>query len=142
MSPYSPEWLHQVQTYVLNYLFESRMLPPAGPVRPTRTWPGSSKPAARAISLWLCASTSSPMPPIETDYSHTSVNWCRRGMTPKWPVPKLLAQAIGERIGRPVNLSEIGMGEAETIDASVGLDFPRPSASPAPAGTCSSAAMS
>ncbi|MGY4907259.1 sporulation protein [Streptomyces sp. 900116325] len=62
----------------------------------------------------------------ESDYSHTSVaNWCRRGMTPKWPVPKLLAQAISERLGRPVNLSEIGMGEAETTDASVGLDFPR-----------------
>lgn len=59
---------------------------------------------------------------IETDYSHTSVaNWCRRGMTPKWPVPKLLAQAIGERLGRPVDLGDIGMGEAETIDASVGL---------------------
>lgn len=41
------------------------------------------------------------------------------------PVPKLLAQAIGERLGRPVNLGEIGMGEAETIDADVGLDFPR-----------------
>ncbi|MCC9711778.1 sporulation protein [Streptomyces sp. MNU76] len=63
---------------------------------------------------------------IETDYSHTSVaNWCRRGMTPKWPVPKLLAQALGERLSRPVGLDEIGMGEAETIDASVGLDFPR-----------------
>lgn len=38
---------------------------------------------------------------IETDYSHTSVaNWCRRGMTPKWPVPKLLAQAISERLGQ------------------------------------------
>ncbi|MEW2549570.1 sporulation protein [Streptomyces sp. NPDC047002] len=63
---------------------------------------------------------------IETDYSHTSVaNWCRRGMTPKWPVPKLLSQAIGERLGRSVGLGEIGMGEAETIDAGVGLDFPR-----------------
>lgn len=63
---------------------------------------------------------------IATDYSHTSVaNWCRRGMTPKWPVPKLLAQAIGERLGRPVTLGEIAMGQAETIDASVGLDFPR-----------------
>ncbi|MGW0555804.1 sporulation protein [Streptomyces sp. NPDC002926] len=63
---------------------------------------------------------------IETDYSHTSVaNWCRRGMIPKPPVPRLLAQAIGERLGRPVNLAEIGMGEAETIDASVGLDFSR-----------------
>ncbi|WP_327177478.1 sporulation protein [Streptomyces sp. NBC_01335] len=61
-----------------------------------------------------------------TEYSHTSVaNWCRRGMTPKWPVPELLAQAIGERLGRPVGLAEIGMGDARTPDAGVGLDFPR-----------------
>lgn len=45
-------------------------------------------------------------------------------MTPKRPVPKLLAQAIGERLGRPVGLGEIGMDEAETIDAPAGLDFP------------------
>ncbi|MFJ2649009.1 sporulation protein [Streptomyces sp. NPDC087420] len=63
---------------------------------------------------------------ITTDYSHTSVaNWCRRGMTPRWPVPKLLAQTIGERLGRPVSLAEIGMGDAETPDVNVGLDFPR-----------------
>ncbi|MBB5117722.1 sporulation protein [Streptomyces eurocidicus] len=63
---------------------------------------------------------------IQSDYSHTSIaNWCRRGMTPKWPVPRLLAQAVGERLGRPVPLTEIGMGEAETPDADLGLDFPR-----------------
>ncbi|MFF1837342.1 sporulation protein [Streptomyces sp. NPDC058231] len=63
---------------------------------------------------------------LEKDYSHTSVaNWCRRGMIPKWPVPKLLAQAIGERLGRPVGLGEIGMGETGTPDAGLGLDFPR-----------------
>lgn len=63
---------------------------------------------------------------LETDYSHTSVaNWCRRGMTPKWPVPKLITQALAERLGRPVSLAEIGMGEAETPDANMGLDFPR-----------------
>ncbi|WP_308095194.1 sporulation protein [Streptomyces californicus] len=63
---------------------------------------------------------------LTTDYSHTSVaNWCRRGMVPKWPVPTFLAQAISERLGRPVTLGEIGMGEAETPDADVGLDFPR-----------------
>ncbi|WP_331740791.1 sporulation protein (plasmid) [Streptomyces cyaneofuscatus] len=62
----------------------------------------------------------------ETDYSHTSLaNWCQRGMIPKWPVPTFLAQALGERLGRPVSLSEIGMGEAETPAADVGLDFPR-----------------
>ncbi|MEU4493046.1 sporulation protein [Streptomyces sp. NPDC023998] len=63
---------------------------------------------------------------LGTSYSHTSIaNWCRRGMTPKPPVPLLLAQAIGERLGRPVTLAEISMGEAETPDANMGLDFPR-----------------
>ncbi|MFI5617900.1 sporulation protein [Streptomyces sp. NPDC051567] len=63
---------------------------------------------------------------METDYSHTSLaNWCQRGMIPKWPVPTLIAQAIAERLGRPVALGEIGMGDAKTPDADVGLDFPR-----------------
>lgn len=74
-----------------------------------------------------------------TGYSHTSVaNWCRRGMTPKWPVPELLAQAIGERLGRSVGLAEIGMADAQTPDANVGLDFRgiplTPSASPLRSG--------
>ncbi|UQI45416.1 sporulation protein [Streptomyces sp. HU2014] len=63
---------------------------------------------------------------METGYSHTAIaNWCRRGMTPKWPVPRLLAEAVGERLGRPVSLTEIGMGEAETPQANLGLEFPR-----------------
>ncbi|MEV7598231.1 sporulation protein [Kitasatospora sp. NPDC089797] len=63
---------------------------------------------------------------LTTTYTHTSIaNWCRRGMVPDWPVPKLLARAIGERLGRPVQLAEIGMADAETPDAAVGLDFPR-----------------
>ncbi|MFD8080597.1 sporulation protein [Kitasatospora sp. NPDC059722] len=63
---------------------------------------------------------------LTTTYTHTSVaNWCRRGMVPDWPVPRLLARAIGERLGRPVQLAEIGMADAETPDAAVGLDFPR-----------------
>lgn len=63
---------------------------------------------------------------LTTTYTHTSVaNWCRRGMVPDWPVPKLLARAIGERLGRPVELAEIGMADAETPDAAVGFDFPR-----------------
>ena len=50
---------------------------------------------------------------LETDYTHTSVaNWCRRGMTPRWPVPKLLAQALGERLRRRVGLAEIEMADA------------------------------
>ncbi|MFJ9692544.1 sporulation protein [Kitasatospora sp. NPDC101183] len=63
---------------------------------------------------------------LTTAYTHTSVaNWCRRGMVPDWPVPRLLARAIGERLGRPVQLVEIGMADAGTPDAAVGLDFPR-----------------
>ncbi len=46
-------------------------------------------------------------------------------MIPDWPVPKLLAHAISERLGRPVQLAEIGMADAETPNAAVGLDFPR-----------------
>ncbi|MFC0866377.1 sporulation protein [Sphaerimonospora cavernae] len=63
---------------------------------------------------------------MRTEYSHTSVaNWCARGMTPRWPVPKLVARALGERLGRPVSLAEIGMEGVQTPDAEVGLDFPR-----------------
>ena len=63
---------------------------------------------------------------LETDYTHTSVaNWCRRGMTPRWPVPKLLAQALTERLGRRVGLAEIDMDEAKAADADLGLDFPK-----------------
>ncbi|MFE7130934.1 sporulation protein [Streptomyces sp. NPDC057638] len=63
---------------------------------------------------------------LETRYSHTSVaNWCQRGMVPKWPVPVFLAQALSERLGRPVTLADIGMSDARTPDADVGLDFPR-----------------
>ncbi|HEY8986630.1 MAG TPA: sporulation protein [Streptomyces sp.] len=77
-------------------------------------------------SLALRVNQLAPKAGLTTSYDHTSVvNWCRRGMTPKWPVPTLLAQALSERLGRPVSLSEIGMAEAQTSDASIGLDFPR-----------------
>ncbi|MFJ2805987.1 sporulation protein [Kitasatospora sp. NPDC087271] len=63
---------------------------------------------------------------LTTTYTHTSVaNWTARGMVPDWPVPKLLARAIGERLGRPVELGEIGMADAGTPDAAMGWDFPR-----------------
>ncbi|MFI1584795.1 sporulation protein [Embleya sp. NPDC020630] len=63
---------------------------------------------------------------LTTTYTHTSIaNWCRCGMVPDWPVPRLLARAIGERLGRPVQLAEIGMADAQTPDKDVGLDFPR-----------------
>ena len=63
---------------------------------------------------------------LDCHYTHTSVaNWQRRGMTPRWPVPRLIAQALGERLGRAVSLADIGMAHAETAGASMGLDFPR-----------------
>lgn len=40
-------------------------------------------------------------------------NWCRREMTPQWPVFKLLKQAIGEKLKLLVGLAEIGGRGAE-----------------------------
>ncbi|MGH3752939.1 MAG: hypothetical protein ACRDRP_09620 [Pseudonocardiaceae bacterium] len=61
-----------------------------------------------------------------TAYTHTSVaNWTRRGIMPERMIRPLIAQALAERLGRPVTLAEIGM-QAENIDLDmVGLEFPR-----------------
>jgi tetratricopeptide (TPR) repeat protein len=73
---------------------------------------------------------------VTTDYTHTSVaNRCRRGMVPKKPIPKLLALALSERLGRRVELADIGMPDLETADADLGLDFPRQSADAVRAAT-------
>ncbi len=59
-----------------------------------------------------------------TSYKHTSVvNWLD-GMVPRQPVPTLLAQALGERLGRAVDVVEIGMAPPSP-DAAGGLEFPR-----------------
>ncbi|MFI9274347.1 sporulation protein [Kitasatospora sp. NPDC052896] len=47
------------------------------------------------------------------------------GTTPRPPVPALLAQALAERLGRPVSLAEIGMGSLRDPTPSMGLDFAR-----------------
>ncbi|MFD5514688.1 sporulation protein [Streptomyces sp. NPDC127066] len=61
----------------------------------------------------------------ETHYTHTSVaNWCERGMTPRWPVPRLLAQAVAEALGRPVSVAELGMS-APAAAQDTGLEFSR-----------------
>jgi hypothetical protein len=63
---------------------------------------------------------------LRCTYTHTSVaNWTRRGMTPKPPIPQLIAQALSERLTRPVTVGEIGMTQSETTGFGVGLDFPR-----------------
>ncbi|WP_308312777.1 sporulation protein [Streptomyces sp. ISL-11] len=62
---------------------------------------------------------------ITSDYTHTSVvNWSRRGMRPRWPVPRHLCTVLAESLGRPVSLADIGM-ESAAADRSVGLAFPR-----------------
>lgn len=63
---------------------------------------------------------------LTTSYTHTSwANWTRRGTMPAGPIRPLIAQVLAERLGRPVNLSEIGMDTAEATESVVGLDFPR-----------------
>ncbi|MGC4946344.1 sporulation protein [Streptomyces sp. DT224] len=59
-------------------------------------------------------------------YTHTSVaNWCRRGMIPKWPTPRLLCRCLSELLGRPVTLADIGMQSAERDAGRLGLEFAR-----------------
>ncbi|HSA50760.1 MAG TPA: MFS transporter [Yinghuangia sp.] len=59
-------------------------------------------------------------------YDKTSVaRWVGKGMTPQGPVPHLIAAVLAERLGRPVPLEEIGLGETGTTDPDLGLSFPR-----------------
>ena len=63
---------------------------------------------------------------ISFSYTHTSVvNWTRRGMVPRPPVPALIAQALADGLGRPVDPTEIGMPEIREKPDDVGLDFHR-----------------
>lgn len=63
---------------------------------------------------------------IATKYAHTSVaNWTARGMTPRHPVPSLIAEALGEHLGRAVTAEEIGMDPRTASDPDIGLRFPR-----------------
>lgn len=59
-------------------------------------------------------------------YTHTSVaNWCRRGMVPKWPIPRLICMSLSEALGRPMTLQDIGMQGAEGDASQLGLEFAR-----------------
>ncbi|MFE2723967.1 sporulation protein [Kitasatospora sp. NPDC059327] len=63
---------------------------------------------------------------VTTAYTHTGVSrWTTKGMVPRDPTPACVAVALGERLGRPVTLAEIGMGEAREAAPDIGLDFPR-----------------
>ncbi|MEU9153659.1 sporulation protein [Streptomyces sp. NPDC048417] len=57
-------------------------------------------------------------------YTQTSVKNWTRGMVPREPVPRFIAQALADRLGRPVDPAEIGMpASRKAVD--VGLDFHR-----------------
>lgn len=58
-------------------------------------------------------------------YDKTSVaRWVSKGMVPQGAAPHLIAAAIGQKLGRPVPLHEIGLAEADPAPE-VGLSFPR-----------------
>ncbi|MCQ0024875.1 MFS transporter [Streptomyces somaliensis DSM 40738] len=58
-------------------------------------------------------------------YDKTSVaRWVSKGMIPQGAAPHLIATAIGQKLGRPVPLHEIGLADADPAPE-VGLAFPR-----------------
>ncbi|EGJ72676.1 putative sporulation associated protein (plasmid) [Streptomyces sp. Tu6071] len=66
---------------------------------------------------------------IRTQYTNTSVsNWVKRGMLPRPPTPDCIAAALGEHLGRPVHVTDIGMSEPRGTIPDIGLDFPRETA--------------
>lgn len=57
-------------------------------------------------------------------YDKTSVaRWVSKGMVPQGAAPHLIAAAIGQKLGRPVPLHEIGTADADPAPE-VGLAFP------------------
>ncbi|WP_245572412.1 hypothetical protein [Actinokineospora enzanensis] len=51
-------------------------------------------------------------------YDYTAVHrWVRRGEKPRPPVPELLAQALSEKLGRPVRPGEFGMSDEHSLAA-------------------------
>ncbi|GAA2740138.1 MULTISPECIES: MFS transporter [Kitasatospora] len=58
-------------------------------------------------------------------YDKTSVaRWVTKGMVPQRPVPHLIATALGNKLGRPVPLEEIGLADSHPTPE-LGLEFPR-----------------
>jgi tetratricopeptide (TPR) repeat protein len=59
------------------------------------------------------------------DLNHTYVRRWLNGMVPREEkVRRAIAQALGERIGRPVGLDEIGFGKSKNVPADLGLSYP------------------
>jgi tetratricopeptide (TPR) repeat protein len=58
-------------------------------------------------------------------YDKTSVaRWVTKGMVPQGAVPHLIASAIGGKLGRNIQLEEIGLGDTDPAPE-IGLAFPR-----------------
>src|SRR2546423_6295231 len=57
-------------------------------------------------------------------YDYTAVyRWTRKGQRPRDPVPTLIAEALTERLRRPVSSADIGMATANAVPSDVGLNY-------------------
>ena len=89
----------------------------SAPFSPSRE---SATPDSRGAST-----TSARSAGLTLRYDKTSVaRWVSKGMVPQGAAPHLIAAAIGQKLGRPVPLHEIGLADADPAPE-VGLAFPR-----------------
>ncbi|MGP4113856.1 transcriptional regulator [Streptomyces sp. 4N509B] len=60
---------------------------------------------------------------LDFRYDKTSVARWIRGQQPRGRAPDIIAEALGRKLGRPVTVDEIGMGNSRQLGSSVGLHF-------------------
>jgi hypothetical protein len=61
---------------------------------------------------------------LDLRYDKTAVaRWIKDGSQPRGIVPRLVAEVLESRLGRPVTLEELGMGEEEVLPLDVGLAY-------------------
>ncbi|MGX7669302.1 hypothetical protein [Plantactinospora sp. DSM 117369] len=59
--------------------------------------------------------------PVNCD--HTSVSRWLAGMRPRDKTARLIAEVLGIKLARPVSLADIGIGEPESVDSSLGTAY-------------------